>query len=137
MRLLPLTFLIVFLLLMPIRALSFQPFDHPPPLIRITGTLLSADEEASKRYPTLEVSIAGKQQTLYVREVKSLTSDDRGWPILRNVGAFLILTGPQELVDHLQSEEAKGQPLLIEGRLYIKERVLMLTAVESVASQSK
>jgi len=111
------------------------PLFGPPPLLRITGMLLSPAEEAGSRYPTLDVSIAGEPRTLYIREVKSLTSDDRGWPILRNLGSFLTLTGPPALSDRLGSEEIKGRPLLIEGRLYVRERVLLLTAVESAEAR--
>ena len=111
------------------------PLFGPPPLLRITGMLLSPAEEAGSRYPTLDVSIAGEPRTLYIREVKSLTSDDRGWPILRNLGSFLTLTGPPALIDRLDSEETRGRPLLIEGRLYVRERVLLLTAVESAEAR--
>ncbi|TMA56251.1 MAG: hypothetical protein E6J80_08000 [Deltaproteobacteria bacterium] len=111
------------------------PLFGPPPLLRITGMLLSPAAESGSRYPTLDVSIAGEPRTLYIREVKSLTSDDRGWPILRNLGSFLTLTGPPALIDRLDSEETRGRPLLIEGRLYVRERVLLLTAVESAEAR--
>ena len=111
------------------------PLFGPPPLLRITGILLSPAAESGKHYPTLDVSIAGELRTLYIREVKFLTSDDRGWPILRNLGSFLTLTGPPALIDRLDSEETRGRPLLIEGRLYVRERVLLLTAVESAEAR--
>jgi len=110
-------------------------FGPPPPLLRITGIFLSPAAESGKHYPTLDVSIAGELRTLYIREVKFLTSDDRGWPILRNLGSFLTLTGPPALIDRLDSEEIRGRPLLIEGRLYVRERVLLLTAVESAEAR--
>jgi len=111
------------------------PLFGPPPLLRIIGILLSPAAESGKHYPTLDVSIAGELRTLYIREVKFLTSDDRGWPILRNLGSFLTLTGPPALIDRLDSEETRGRPLLIEGRLYVRERVLLLTAVESAEAR--
>ena len=111
------------------------PLFGPPPLLRIIGILLSPAAESGKHYPTLDVSIAGELRTLYIREAKFLTSDDRGWPILRNLGSFLTLTGPPALIDRLDSEETRGRPLLIEGRLYVRERVLLLTAVESAEAR--
>ena len=122
-------------LLVPAPAQGTPLFGPPPPLLRITGILLSPAAESGKRYPTLDVSIAGELRTLYIREVKFLTSDDRGWPILRNLGSFLTLTGPPALIDRLDSEETRGRPLLIEGRLYVRERVLLLTAVESAEAR--
>lgn len=106
-----------------------------PQLIQITGSLFSPSEAASKREQTLDVQIAGEQRVLYVREVKSLTSDDRDWPMLRDLGRFLSITGPSLLIDQLKSEESMGLPLKIEGRLYMKEKVLMLTSVESAVAQ--
>jgi uncharacterized membrane protein HdeD (DUF308 family) len=67
---------------------------------------------------------------LSVRAVESLTSAHRGWPLLRHLGAFLTLTGPAPLIARLQNDETAGWPLLLEGRLYIRDRVLILTAVE-------
>ena len=129
--------LVVSVVFTPSFAQSFQPLTHPPPLIRITGALVDPSEEASSYHPTLEVSIAGKSRVLRVREVESLTDPVRGWAILRNLGAFLILTGPPALLERLDNEETRGQPLRIEGRLYLRDRVLMLTAVESALAQSE
>ena len=134
-RLLAVACLVGLLVPAPAPAQGTPLFGPPPPLLRITGILLSPAAESGKRYPTLDVSIAGEPRTLYVREVKFLTSDDRGWPILRNLGSFLTLTGPPALIDRLDSEETRGRPLLIEGRLYVRERVLLLTAVESAEAR--
>src|SRR6266508_4352374 len=100
-------FLVVFVVSAPSPAQSQSPMDRLPQLIRIIGALLSPGEETGERYPTLDVRIAGKPRTLYVREVQSLTSDDWGWPILRNLGAFLTLIGPPALIDRLDSEEIR------------------------------
>jgi hypothetical protein len=103
-------------------------------LIRITGALFAPGEHLSDTAATLDVRIAEKPWTLRVRDVESLTSRvPGGISLLRNLGGFLILTGPSELVARLTSEEARGQPLTIEGRLYVTERVLTLTAVELLA----
>ena len=109
----------------------------PPQLIRITGTFINSaaigGQQSPQPYPTIDVRVAERMRTFHVQEVKSLTGAKEGWPILRNVGAFLIFVGPTEITDHLQSPEATGQPLKIEGRLYVKDRVLMINSVESAA----
>jgi len=109
--------------------------EFVPQLIRIVGSLLIPGKAASKKDQTLDVRIAGERRMLYVRDVKSLTSDDRDWPMLRNLGGFLSIIGPSPLLDQLKSKESIGLPLKIEGRLYMKERVLMLTDVESAVPQ--
>jgi hypothetical protein len=48
---------------------------------------------------------------------------------LRNLGGFLIVKGPVETLNLLLSQAAHSEPLVLEGRLYEKERVLMLTSV--------
>src|SRR5206468_12376414 len=88
------------------------PLFGPPPLLRITGMLLSPAEESGSRYPTLDFCIAGEPRTLYIREVYSLISDDRGWPILRNLWSFLILTCSTALNARLDSTDTRGRPPL-------------------------
>jgi len=106
-----------------------------PQLIQIIGSLLTPSEAAERKEQTLNVRIAGERRILHVRTVKSLTSDDRGWSMLRNLGRSLTIRGPAPLLDQLQSKESIGLPLKIEGRLYIRQRVLMLTSVESAVPQ--
>ena len=115
----------------PVFAQSPPSPGYLPPLIRITGALFEPGEQFSDSSATFDVRIAEKLWTLRVRDVESLTSRvPGGVSLLRNLGGFLIITGPVELVTHLTSEETRGQPLTIEGRLYMTERVLTLTAVE-------
>jgi len=118
----------------PVLLAQSPPMAGPPQLIRITGKFITppggGSEQQLHPYPTLDVRIAEKMRTLHVQTVESLTGARDGWPILRNVGAFLTFTGPPEIIAHLRSPEVTGRLLKIEGRLYIKDRVLMLTAVE-------
>jgi hypothetical protein len=64
-----------------------------------------------------------------MREAKSLTSDDRGPQILRNLGALLVLIGSPPLLDRLAGKEAFQALLQLEGRLYIEKRTLALSSV--------
>jgi hypothetical protein len=121
----------------PSAAAQSPPPVGPPQLIRMTGEFIDSvtagARQPSQPYPTIDVRVAEKMRTFHVRDVESLTDAKKGWPILRNLGAFLIFTGPAEMIAHLQSPEATGQPLTIEGRLYVKKRVLMLNSVKSAA----
>lgn len=106
-----------------------------PPLIRITGALFAREEKFENSSASLDVRIADKPWTLRVRDVHALTTNvPGGIPLLRNLGGFLIITGPPELVARLESEEFRGHPLAVEGRLYVAERVLTLTAVEPIGA---
>ena len=70
----------------------------PPPLIRMTGEFIDSvtvgARQPSQPYLTIDVRVAEKTRTFHVRDVESLTDAEKGWPILRNLGAFLIFTGP-------------------------------------------
>jgi hypothetical protein len=83
-------------------------------------------------YPTIDVRVGEKVRPFRVRTVESVTDAKQGAPLLRNLGGFLIFTGPQEMLDRMQNPETTGQLLKIEGRLYVKDRVLMLNSVESM-----
>ena len=110
------------------------PSLHVPPLIRIIGALQDPEEEPGKHYPSLEVSIDGKLWELRIRTVESLTGLEPARSLLRDIGSFLVIKGPQELLARLQSQDKPGQALTIEGRLYIRDRVLLLTTVAPVAA---
>ena len=101
----------------------------PPPIIRITGIFLSA-EAAKKHSSLIELRVNEQLLTLHVREVRSLTDTAQDWSILQNLGGFLIVQGPAETLNLLLSQAIKSEPFVLEGRLYEKDRVLMLTAVE-------
>lgn len=104
---------------------------YVPPLIRITGALYDPEEKFESTYASFEVRIGDQLWTLRVRNVESLTTNAPGGiPLLRNLGGFFVLTGPSGLTSRLVSAECRGQPVTIEGRLYVKERVLAVTAVE-------
>ena len=124
-----LLFLPLFDVAPPVSGQSFQRIGFPPPIIRITGIFLTA-EAAKKHSSLIELRVNEQLLTLYVREVRSLTDTAQDWSILQNLGGFLIVKGPAETLDLLLSQATKSEPFVLEGRLYEKERVLMLTAVE-------
>jgi hypothetical protein len=124
-----LLFLSLFVVALPVPGQSFQVIESPPPLIRMTGVFLTA-EAAKKHSPIIELRVQEQLLTFYVREVRSPTDPAQDWSALRNLGGFLIVKGPAELLNSLLSQATSTEPLVLEGRLYEKERVLMLTAIE-------
>jgi hypothetical protein len=123
--------LVLFTNLLPAFAQSPPAPGYIPPLIRITGAIFDPKEQFHDSFANFDVRINEKPWILRVRDVESLTTNvPGGLPLLRNLGGFLILSGPPELTARLESEEHRGHPVTIEGRLYVEERVLTLTAVE-------
>jgi hypothetical protein len=125
--------LIVSLTVPPLSAQSFQRIESPPPLVRITGIFLNA-EAAKNHASTIELRVNELLLTLHVREVRSPTNPAQDWSILRNLGGFLIVKGPVETLNRLLSKSTPTAPLVLEGRFYEGERVLMLTSVELLTS---
>lgn len=121
--------LIVSLTVPPLSGQSFQRIASPPPLVRITGSFLNA-ETAKKHASIIELRVNELLLTLHVREVRSPTNPAHDWSILRNVGGFLIVKGPAETLNRLLNKSTPTAPLVLEGRFYEGERVLMLTSVE-------
>jgi hypothetical protein len=121
--------LIASLTVPPLSGQSFQRIESPPPLVRITGIFLNAGA-AKKHASIIELRVNELLLTLYVCEVRSPTNPAQDWSILRNVGGFLIVKGAAETLHLLLSKPTPTAPLVLEGRFYEGERVLMLTHVE-------
>lgn len=107
----------------------------PPQLIRMTGAFVepggAGSASSSQPYLTIDVRVGEKVRPFRVRAVESLTTARQGEPLLRNLGGFLIFTGPQEMLARMQNPQTTGRLLQVEGRLYVKDRVLLLDSLES------
>jgi len=121
--------LIVSVTIPPLSGRSFQIVESPPPLVRMTGSFLST-EAAKKHASIIELRVNEQMLTLHVHEVRSPTDSAQDWSVLRNVGGFLIVKGPAETLNLLLSKATHNEPVVLEGRFYEGERVLMLTSVE-------
>ena len=121
--------LIISLIVPPLSSQGFQRIESPPPLVRITGIFLNA-EAAKKQASIMQLRVNEQLLTLHIHEVRSPTNPARDWSALRNVGGFLIVKGPAETLNLLLSKSTPTEPLVLEGRFYARERVLMLTTVE-------
>ena len=107
------------------------PLIKPPPLVRIIGAFVSLDDTQHSNLQTLTVQVKKDKWRLRIREVKSLTATtNSGWGLLKDlIPPWLRLVGPDELIALLQRSDIAGQLLVLEGRLYIGDHMLYLTAV--------
>jgi len=113
---------------------QLSPRSTPPPLVRFTGKLLPVEEAyASSLRPLLEVSIKGERWVLRLARVQILASGYTQEELLRLLVPPLHFDGPENLLRSLQTPEHVGQLLAIEGRLYLRSNVLLITAVEAIA----
>ena len=111
-------------------------FVRPPPLVRFTAALApeaaAAEDEREvglRRY--LFVSMKRQSLVLRIKDVRTLTDGNyHGWSVLRHIfPPWIRVTGPPDLVDPLAREGNFGKLFVIEGRLYLSARMLVVTAV--------
>jgi hypothetical protein len=107
------------------------PRIKPPPLVRITGAFAPLDDTRRSVLQTLTVQVKDHKWKMRIREIKALTATtSSGWGLLKDLfPPRLRLTGPDELIARLQQDNIAGQILVLEGRLYVGDHMLYLTAV--------
>ncbi|MGE0824891.1 MAG: hypothetical protein AB7G75_16800 [Candidatus Binatia bacterium] len=137
MKLTPL-FLALIFLLWPM-AMPAQITPEPPPLVRFTGSFLPVSEGQNSTLSTLTVSIKGKRWWFRIAKIEKLTGrHSSGTRLLQSLfPRFLHLTGPEHLLNTLQDPQIEGQPLTLEGRLYVGEHMLFVTLIDTQSQQQK
>jgi hypothetical protein len=102
-----------------------------PPLVRIIGAFVPLEDTQRSTLQTLTVRVRENKWRMRIREIKALTATTHsGWSLLNDLfPPHLRLTGPDELIASLQREDIAGHPLILEGRLYVGDHMLFLTAV--------
>jgi len=107
------------------------PHFKQPPLVRITGAFAPVDDTQRSNLQTLSVQVKAQKWKLRIREIKALTATtNSGWGLLKDLfPPRLRLVGPQELLAPLQQSDIPGKPFVLEGRLYIGDHMLYVTAV--------
>jgi len=101
-------------------------YPDRPMQLRVTGTLLSAEEQKREDIVTVPVFVQDKAWTLRLGKVEDLNPSGRGDPIKEDVLMRQVrFYGPDELLTRLQS----GKVLTIEGQLDPKERRFRVTRV--------
>lgn len=107
------------------RAQSAYP-DRPMQL-RVTGTLLPAEEQQREDIVAVPVFVQDKAWTLRLGKVEDLNPSGRGDPIKEDVLMRQVrFYGPDDVLARLQG----GKVLTIEGQLDPKERRFRVTAVQ-------
>jgi|GEM_PF-3115647 len=108
-----------------------------PPLVRFTGFLLPYNEQNRDSLHTLTV-IAGQQKWLFrLDNVETLSEPQTGEMILNDIfPPVLHVTGPEPLLQVLQTAEATRTPVTVEGRLYLSDRMLAVTAAKEGAANA-
>jgi hypothetical protein len=107
------------------------PHFKQPPLVRIIGAFASVDDTQRSNLQTLAVQVKAQKWKLRIREIKALTATTHsGWGLLKDLfPPHLRLVGPQELLAPLQQSDIAGKPFILEGRLYVGDHMLYVTAV--------
>jgi len=107
------------------------PHVEPPPLVRIVGAFAPVDDTQRSNLQTLSVQVKAQQWKMRIREIKTLTATtNSGWGLLQDLfPPYLHLTGPDELLAPLQQNDIAGRAFTLEGRLYVGDHMLYLTAV--------
>lgn len=126
--------LTVWILVLPLSSFAQvggAPSLTQPPLVRLTGVLVPYHDTQRSNLQTLVVSCRGKKWRMRIREIKALTATTaQGWSLFKDLFPLrLRLTGPDEVTAPLQQEEITGRPLVLEGRFYVRDHMLYLTAV--------
>jgi hypothetical protein len=101
-----------------------------PPLVRITGSFVPLEEKRGG-LRTLRARIKDKTWQLRIKEIKALTgTPNSGWSLLNDLfPPKLRLIGPDDLLAPLQQDDLAGRLLILEGRLYVGDHQLYVTAV--------
>ncbi len=101
--------------------------------MRVSGTLLPRDTPERDDIVTVKVYVHGTPWLLRVGAVEDLTQRDRKQVlqkgILRKQVRFLV---PDELSAHFDGPNLAGRPMVLEGRLYVRDRRFVVTSVEEL-----
>jgi hypothetical protein len=103
-----------------------------PPYLRFFGTLRTTDaqEKEPGELRPVSVSIGQTQWVFHLEEVEALSGSIPGSMILAQVfPRQLHFVGPAKLMQQLQTPTIVGRFIVIEGRLYINSRRLLVTEV--------
>jgi hypothetical protein len=99
-----------------------------PPVVRLTGTLVPLTAQQDKGLDTLSVWMNGQEWVFKLTDVQTLSGSNYGAMILNKLFPREVrLRGPDTLLDPIQTAAAAGKPLVVEGRLYVANRTLVVT----------
>lgn len=123
-------------MLSPYHSLAFAqvggvPRVKPPPLVRIIGAFAPLEDTQRSNLQTLTVQVKERKWKMRIREIKALTvTNHTGWGLLKDLfPPRLRFTGADETLAPLRQEDIAGRPFVVEGRLYVGDHMLYVTAV--------
>jgi hypothetical protein len=100
-----------------------------PALVRLTGELHLPEEKGAPVHSPM-VYVHGTKWNFWLTKVDTLNGTNYGRTVLEDLFPRAVhLSRPEELLKPLQRPEIAGQPLTIEGWLYVGDRKLVVTAV--------
>jgi len=107
------------------------PRIQPPPLVRIIGAFAPLDDNRKSALRTLTVHVKDHKWKMRIREIKALTATtNSGWGLLKDLFPPQVrLVGPDEVIAPLRQADIAGKPFVLEGRLYVGDHLLLVTAV--------
>jgi hypothetical protein len=116
----------------PVFSPTLSSFRPPlfPPYLRFFGTLLTTEPQEKSGLRPVLVSIGRIKWVFHLEEVEALTGSSPGSMILAQVfPRQLHFVGPPKLMQQLQDPAIAGRFIVVEGRLYISSRRLLVTGV--------
>jgi hypothetical protein len=122
------TILLALVLSLPIASVASARRLGVPPVVRLTGTLVPITRKQDQGLDTLNVWIKDQEWAFKVTDVKTLSGTDYGPMILNQLFPREVrFEGPDTVIAPIQTAAAAGKPLVVEGRLYVADRSLMVT----------
>ena len=114
------------------------PFLPVPPLVRFTGTLVAPDTKEGTGIHTLRVVLPNNEWLFRLDKVEKLNGPNFGWMLLSDLfPQELHFTGPDKMLQILRTAEQERKPVIVEGRLYISDRMLAVTDAEEVTTATE
>jgi hypothetical protein len=114
------------------------PFLPVPPLVRFTGTLVAPDTKEGTGIHTLRVVLPNNEWLFRLDKVEKLNGPNFGWMLLSDLfPQELHFTGPDKMLQILRTAEQERKPVIVEGRLYISDRMLAVTDAEEVTTATQ
>ena len=110
-------------------------FPGVPPLVHFTGVLSPRTDHQEGRN-TLTFSVRGQEWRFQVTDVMTFGGTNRRDEfILRDIfPGSLRVSGPSTVLDALQN--ADGQTITLQGRLYVSDRRFLITTVEATSDDA-
>lgn len=105
---------------------------QPAPEIRLTGVLEAVKDPAPSAFPALSVWIGGTRWRFHVSDIEPIIPAYPAEKELQKVsGLGLRVLADPKVLSALQSPELHDRPIVLEGRLGVREGVLRVHSVRA------